>query len=184
MKDNIKTVARVNNVAMQLVEEAGQKYIPVRPVCEALGIDFEGQRQRLERDEILKTTTFIIKAVAADGKEREMFCLPFKFVFGWLFTIETSKVNEDARPAVIKYQLECYNALFDYFVSRAEFVEQKQKAIDCQLDIVDTAKTNFNQAKNVLSDAEKRLKALRTLTIEDFDMEKRQLKISFETEKL
>jgi hypothetical protein len=46
-------------------------------------------------------------SVAGDEKEREMLCLPLKFVFGWLFTIETSRVNEDAQEAVIKYQLEC-----------------------------------------------------------------------------
>ena len=44
----------------------------IRPICEALGVDPEGQRQRIERDEILGPTACMIKAVAGDGKDREM----------------------------------------------------------------------------------------------------------------
>jgi hypothetical protein len=109
-----RTLAHINHVAIQLVENNGEKWVPLKPLCDAIGIDFEGQRQRIERDEILKSIAFIIKAVAADEKEREMLCLPFKFVFGWLFTIDAGRVREDIREAVVRYQLQCYNALYAY----------------------------------------------------------------------
>jgi len=176
----IKTLARINNIAVQLVENEAGKFIPIKPICDALGIDSEAQRQRMERDKILSSIMVIIKAVAADEKEREMVCIPLKFTFGWLITIDTSRVNEDAREKVIEYQLECYNILYHYFMSTSEFVVQKQIEIDKQLEIVETAKSNFNTAKNKLSDAEGKLKKLRNLTIDDFDMERRQLKISFD----
>ena len=174
-----RILARVNNVSIQLVENESGKFIPIRPICDALGIDSKAQRDRIERDKILSSTGVVMTSVAGDGKEREMFCLPFKFALGWLFKIDNSRVNEDAQDAVIAYQLECYNALYDYFTSRAEFVEKKQIEIDSQLEIVETAKTNFKDAKNILSDAEAKLKKLRTLTIDDFDLERRQLKIDF-----
>jgi len=177
---NVKTLARINNVAIQLVENEDGKFVPIKPICEALGIDSEAQRQRIENNKILGSTACVIKAVAADGKEREMYCIPFRFIFGWMFTIDTSRVKEEAQEAVIGYQLECYNVMYDYFTSRAEFVEQKQIEIDRQLEIVETAKSNFNIAKNILSDAEGKLKKLRNLTMDDFDMEIRQLKINFD----
>jgi hypothetical protein len=177
---DIKTLARINNVAVQLVEKNGEKWVPVKPVCDALGVDSEAQRQRIERDKILNSIAFIIKVVAADGKEREMLCIPFKFVFGWLFTIDVGRINQEAQETVIRYQLQCYNVLYDYFTSRAEFVEQKQIEIDRQLTVVETAKYNFSDAKNVLSKAESKLRQLRSLTMDDFDMERRQLKINFD----
>ncbi|MDR1624144.1 MAG: phage antirepressor N-terminal domain-containing protein [Tannerellaceae bacterium] len=174
-----KTLARINDVAIQLVENNGEKWVPVKPICDALGVDFSAQRQRIERDKLLSSTVGMITTVAADEKEREMFCISFKFVFGWLFTIDTDRVKEEAQEAVVKYQLQCYNALYDYFTSRSEFVEQKQIEIDRQLEVVETAKAHFSDAKNVLSKAESRLKQLRNLTMDDFDMEHRQLKINF-----
>lgn len=40
--------------------------------------------------------------VAADGKQREMLCLPIRYVFGWLFTINPANVNEEAREERLK----------------------------------------------------------------------------------
>ena len=65
------------------------------------------------------------------------------------------------------------------FTARANFVEEKQWEIDRQLNIVDEAKEQFRNAKNVLADAEAKLKQVRALTMEDYDMECRQLKLEF-----
>lgn len=45
--------------------------------------------------------------------------------------------------------------------------------------MVDEAKEAFRTAKDVLSDAEAKLKKLRSLTMDDYDMERRQLKFNF-----
>jgi len=44
----------------------------------------------------------------------------------------------------------------------------KQKEIDRQLTIVEEAKHDFREAKNVLNEAESKLKGLRQLTMEDY----------------
>ena len=173
-----KTIVRVNNV--DIIATSDEQMIAIRPICEALGIDADSQRKRIERDEILSPTAVMMTVVAADGKDREMYCIPLRYVFGWLFSIDISRVNEDAREGVTEYKRQCYDALFDHFTARARFVEEKQKEIDRQLTVVDEAKENFRNAKNVLSDAEARLKKLRSLTMDDYDTERRQLKIDFE----
>ena len=63
-----KIIAKANNV--DILSTSDEQLVAISPICEALGIDPEGQRQRIERDEILGPTTCIIKAVAADGKKR------------------------------------------------------------------------------------------------------------------
>lgn len=171
-------IARVNNVDIVSTSDE-QKLVPIKPICEALGIDDKAQRNRIERDEILSSTGVMTTLVAADGKEREMFCLPLEYIFGWLFSIDHERVSEDSKPLVLYYKRECYHALFLHFTARAQFVEQKQIEIDRQLSIVDDAKENFRNAKNILSDAETKLKQLCSLTMNDYDIESRQLKLDF-----
>lgn len=173
-----RTIVRVNNVDIVATSDE-QRMVPIKPVCEALGIDVEGQRQHIKRDEILNSVAVVIKATAKDGKAYDTTAIPLKYVFGWLFTIDSSRVNPDIRESVVRYKHECYNALYNHFTARTEFVEQKQKEIDRQLTIVEEAKEHFKSAKNVLTDAEAKLKKLRTLTMEDYDMERRQLKFDF-----
>jgi hypothetical protein len=72
METKTRTLATINSVAIQMVENDGNKLIPVKPVCEALGIDPEAQRQRIERDKILSSVACVIKATGADGKQYEM----------------------------------------------------------------------------------------------------------------
>lgn len=46
-----KIITRVNNV--DIVSTSDEQLVPIRPICEALGIDANGQKQRIERNEIL-----------------------------------------------------------------------------------------------------------------------------------
>jgi hypothetical protein len=175
------TVAKINNVEILLIEN-GEKRVAVKPICEALGVDYSSQLQKLKSDPILSSTMGLSTTVGADGKDREMQTIPFMYVFGWLFNIDSRNVKEEAREVVLKYQVECYKALYYHFTNYAEFVEQKQKAIEAQLEIVDSAKTNFRSAKSVLDEADKHLKSLRQLAYADFDAERRQLKMFTEKE--
>ena len=173
-----KTIVRVNNVDIIATSDE-QQLVPIRPICEALGIAYERQSSKIKEHPILSSTVTLKVMVAADGKQREMLCLPLEYIFGWLFTISPANVNEEAKEGLVQYQRECYHALFQHFAARARFVEEKQKEIDRQLTVVDDAKEAFRNAKNVLADAETKLKKLRSLTMDDYDMERRQLKIEF-----
>ena len=175
---NTRTIVRVNNVDIVATSDE-MRLVPIKPICEALGIDRKRQQDKIKEHSILSSVGGLKPLTGADGKQYEMFCLPMKYVFGWLFTINPANVSEESRDNLIRYQQECYEALFRYFTARTEFVEQKQKEIDRQLTIVEEAKEHFKSAKNVLTDAEAKLKKLRTLTLDDYDMERRQLKLDF-----
>ena len=53
---NTKIIARVNNV--DILSTGDEQFVAIRPICEALGVDPEGQRQRIERDEILSNRLY------------------------------------------------------------------------------------------------------------------------------
>ena len=175
-----KTIAKVNNQSILIIEDLSkEKLVPIRPICEALGVDFEGQRQRISRDEILSSVAFMTKATGADGKQYEMSCLPLKFVFGWLFTIDTSRVNEEARESVVNYKLKCYEVLYNYFVEYSEFVEARAKAMDRQLEIYQDLQRKFNEARFSMDEAKKKLNAAREITFDKFRTEKAQYIMEF-----
>ena len=171
-------IARINQVDIVVIEN-GEKRVAIKPICKALGIDESAQRKKLNEDPILNSVTVLSTATGTDGKSYEMVTIPFKYVFGWLFRIDSRNVKEEAREAVLKYQLECYDALYSHFTRYAEFVELKQKKIEEQLEIEETAKTNFKSAREVLYETQAHLKSLRKLTFENFDHENHQFKLEF-----
>lgn len=73
--ETTKTIARVNDVQIQMIDN-GQKLIPIKPICEALGISHQKQYEKLKSDEILSSTVTLRVTVGADEKEREMLCIP------------------------------------------------------------------------------------------------------------
>lgn len=101
-----KIIARVNNV--DIVSTSDEQMVPIRPICEALGIAYERQTTKIKEHPILSSTVTLRVMVAADGKQREMLCLPLEFIFGWLFTINPANVNEDAKPTLISLQCLSY----------------------------------------------------------------------------
>ena len=87
--------------------QTGIVYIPCKPICEAIGVDWDSQRQKIKQDEVLNSTAVEITVVANDGKQREMTCLPLDYINGWLFKLNPSKVAPEVKDRVIMYQREC-----------------------------------------------------------------------------
>lgn len=71
-----KIITRINGV--DIVATSDELLIPVKPICEALGIAFEVQFKKIKEHPILSSTVTPGVKVAEDGKQREMFCLPLK----------------------------------------------------------------------------------------------------------
>jgi hypothetical protein len=118
-------------------------------------------------------------SVGADGKNREMTVLPLRFVFGWVFTIDSNLGKEESRPIVLQYQLECYNALYDHFKSYVDFVDFRQEQIDEALIKYDEARTAFSGAKTKLKEAREEFDEKRQIDYQSFLDSKRQLKLEF-----
>lgn len=172
-----KIIARVNNV--DIVSTSDEQLVAIKPICEAIGIDWEGQRQRIERDEILSSTACMIKAVANDGKEREMIAVPYMFIFGWLFSIDASKVNENAKDTVIRYKMECYKALFEHFTEPQTFLKQKQEVMEKKVTEYQECQRRFKDAQKLMNEAKAELNQVMKLTIDDWRANNRQLNLPF-----
>lgn len=174
-------VAKINNVEIVVVEN-GSKLVPIKPICQALNIDIDSQRKKLNVDPILNSVTVLSTATGADGKQYEMVTIPFKYVFGWLFRIDSRNVKEEAREAVLKYQVQCYDALYNHFTIHYEYVEWKSKLVEEQTAVVEAINANFRHAKDLLITAKDELNRRRRLSLTDYISERSQLRINFEEE--
>lgn len=156
MSTHETTVAVINGQAIKILEN-GQMLVPIKPICEALGIDAKAQRDKISSDQILGSVGVLSTSTGSDGKHYEMFCIPFKYVFGWLFTINPSNVKEEARENLIRYKEACYDALYRTFAEQRNFLKQKQDRAELLKEKLTEAKKNFKHAKSIMDALDKQL---------------------------
>ncbi len=159
---NKQVITTINGIEITAVcDEKHNIFVPVKPICNALGIDFASQHNKLLSDPTLAPTVAIIATVATDEKKRNMVCLPLKFIYGWLFTINPGKVNEDSREIVLKYRLECYEALYRHFAGSLRRRVEENEAELAALQAVNDALAREKDARNDRRKAEVRLAEIR-----------------------
>lgn len=114
ISNNLQTVD-FNGQSLFTFEEKGNRYTAMKPICENIGLDWNGQFQRIKRDGVLSATMCVINIVAQDGKSRDMVCLPIQYLNGWLFGVDEKRVNPSIKDRLIEYKKECYQVLYDYW---------------------------------------------------------------------
>ena len=112
--NNIQTID-FNGQPLVTIEKGGIYYAAVKPIADNIGLDWEGQRQRINRDDVLSSAACLITATGADDKQYKMMCLPIEFLNGWLFGVDTKRVKPEIKDALIEYKKECYTVLHDYW---------------------------------------------------------------------
>lgn len=104
------------NGSMMIAQKSddGEIYAALKPICENIGIAYNGQWERLKRTPW--ATVRMIRTVGADGKRRDMVAISRKTLTMWLATIDTNRLNDErARHNVTVYQQEAAEALDQYF---------------------------------------------------------------------
>jgi hypothetical protein len=92
--------------------------VPIRVVCDALGIDLDTQSQRLREHEVLSRGLRVVRA-PVEGRVRSVMALHLKYLGFWLATITPGLVREDVRPKLVIYQLELVEIISRLFTPQA-----------------------------------------------------------------
>ena len=128
MGTKLETVNVCGDEILVVRDAKGEGYVVIQRMCEALGVDWNGQRQRLARSEW--ATTCVIHAVATDGKFREVFALHVKSFPMWLATMDSSRVgNPDSRDQIIRYQKEAADILYRWATGQPMVPDTREQAI-------------------------------------------------------
>ena len=157
-----QVITTVNGIEIAAVRDENHNFfVPIKPICQAIGIDDSAQRHRIDRHYILHSVEVTMTSTGADGKTYDMVCLPLEYVYGWLFTIDANLVAEANRENVKRYQLECYQALYTHFAgSLRRRVEENEAEIKA-LQAVNEAIKGVKAAKAAQREAEEHLDAIR-----------------------
>ncbi|MEI6730649.1 MAG: phage antirepressor N-terminal domain-containing protein [Pseudomonadota bacterium] len=99
-------------------------YISIKPICDALGLDWHAQRQRIRRDAVLNEGAVII-TLPSEGGKQETLCLPLGLLNGWLFGVDENRVKPETKDKLLHYKRECYEVLFNYFMPQPKPVFDK-----------------------------------------------------------
>lgn len=143
-------ITTINGVDIYAETNENGIFVPVKPICDALTINHSGQVQAINRNKILGSVVCVTHTTGSDGKQYEMVALPLKYVYGWLFNIDLNRISEEKREAVEKYQIECYDALYEHFSG------SMQRTIE-----TNTEEIRLLKEQNELLKEEKALKARR-----------------------
>lgn len=139
-----------HNQSLVTFEQNGTYYTAMKPICGNIGLDWEAQRQRIRRDEVLSQGAVMITLPSVSG-EQQTLCLPIQYLNGWLFGIDTNRVKPEIRETLIKYKKECYQALFDYwFKGKAE---RSQTTVDDRTGLRDAVNMLVSKKGLIYSDA-------------------------------
>ena len=116
-----KEVTFYGDQVVAAMADDGTVFVPVRPLCELLGVSWQGQARKLRSDPVLSdvsmTVNISLQSSATRGKRTsyDMVSLPLDYLNGWLFGINANRVKDGIRPQLIRYQREVYQVLSDAF---------------------------------------------------------------------
>lgn len=106
-----------NDKITAALAQDGTVYVPIRPICDLLGVSWSPQRRKINRNPILANLlTSVTVTVTEHGQRGDMLCLPLNYLNGWLFGIHPDRVKPEVREKLLAYQLDCHQVLADAFV--------------------------------------------------------------------
>lgn len=81
-------------------------WIPIKPVCNALGINYWSELRKIKGNEIYGWPYSVIDA-KFNGKIQPLYSLPEKLVYGWLFGLKCKN------KSLFSFKRECHEILFE-----------------------------------------------------------------------
>lgn len=87
----------------------GTPYVPLKWLCEILGIDDRRQRKEVKDSGIYDWKMLSVKG--GDGRHRKTLCLPAKQACLWFYVINPDTVRPEIKERLLEYQEESTTAL-------------------------------------------------------------------------
>jgi len=130
--------------------------LPVRELCEALGLSTPSQLNRIKRDVVMSRHLYSVRArvVGKDGvpQEQEIACLGYRRLDYWMGTIDHERVKPELREKVILFKEEMADAIHAYFRSR-RLPEDMRAELDAALPPAQQEYVHLMEQASILGQA-------------------------------
>jgi hypothetical protein len=173
---NLETFLEFNGKRITVLHVDGSWHLAIRPICEALEVDFHAQYKTLKNDDILFQLLSKQTTVGADSKMREMVCMPEKYVYGWLFSISSNS------PSLREYKLKCYDILYNHFhgaMTARMNVLTEQDTIALKIAALEESLLDSEQYKQIQELKKRRGDTTKELKRLDLELKSGQIAFSF-----
>lgn len=97
---------------IQLTKKNGVDYFVLKPFIEAIGLNWRGQQEFIERDALLISTRRKIRLVGKDGKKRKMLCMELEALPSYLFKLDPNQYPDERGEMLLAWQREVKAAIF------------------------------------------------------------------------
>lgn len=101
---------------LNLVDNDGQAFVAVKPICDRLGLAWQVQHRKLQSEKSFWGVTIMV--IPSAGGLQESICIPARKIFAWLMSISPSKVADKVRPVLERYQAECDRVLEAFWTGK------------------------------------------------------------------
>lgn len=95
---------------MAVILEGDGVAVPVRAICQALGLDIDSQSAKLREHEVLSRGLRVVR-VPRGQQLSSVVAILHKYIPFWLATIMPNQVKADVKPKLIRYQIELVDLL-------------------------------------------------------------------------
>ncbi|GAB3960187.1 hypothetical protein GCM10028805_57500 [Spirosoma harenae] len=116
-------IIKFHEVELLGEQENEQVWIPIKPICDGVGVDSQTQYKQIKKHPILSRVYSLRYVHDASNRQQEMFCLPIDYVHGWLFSINIDRMKAEVKPVLIIYQQECYRVLYEHFFGNTRLLQ-------------------------------------------------------------
>lgn len=110
--------------------EAGQDVVPLKPICEAIGLSWADQHKKMQAPYLTRRLGICIGVIPYADQTREMVCIRLDRVSAYLYTVNPDRVRVNGNEAA------------------ADYLERKHSEWD---DLIHQYETQNGQFQNVAS---------------------------------
>lgn len=130
----------------------GMRMVPIKPICELIDIQFKNQDSWLKGHPTFSKLYLLVGVVAADGKTRDMNCLPLFDTYAWLASIRDDK----RRPGSVAKQTAFMAYLRGRMLDTYKEIALIKAENEMELMLLER-KAEIAEERNVLAEKDKRL---------------------------
>jgi len=136
----------------------GHRMVPVKTVCQIIGVDFPTQDNWLKKHKIFSQLYSLDYTTGADGKQYEMRCLPMFDLFAWLTSISQNKRREGSVDKQYAFMAWLRQEMLSMYKLIEVFQEENKYELDLIMkksDTVDEIAEKNDELKKLKSDLKK-----------------------------